>query len=172
MTVSDSFTPLFSDSLNYSPKAMILGSSPSVVSQQKQRYYAHPRNSFWWIMSEILSFDVNDDYECRVEAVARSGIFLWDVLKRCERQGSLDANILRQSEQVNDLDEVLKKFNTISMICFNGKMAYSIFKRHFPVSFIQGIECHVLPSTSPAHASMSREEKLRHWQLIGDYLGK
>jgi len=168
--ISDSFLPLVSTNLKHPPKVIILGSSPGVVSLKQQRYYAHPRNSFWWIMSQLLSFNVHSDYEHRVNAITEAGIFLWDVLKRCERQGSLDANILRQSEQVNDLEAVLTEFQTISMICFNGKAAYSIFKRHFSILNFQHIECHVLPSTSPAHASMSREDKLRHWQVIGEYL--
>lgn len=168
--ISDSFLPILSDRPEYRPRVMILGSSPGKVSLQHQQYYAHPRNSFWWIMSQILSFDDTVDYECRLEILVYSGIFLWDVLKQCERKGSLDANILRQSEQANDIELVLQKHETISAIFFNGKSAYSIFKRHFQASTFKHVESIVLPSTSPAHASMSWEEKLESWQVINRYL--
>ena len=173
MTVSnrsDSFSPVVSSHVDYLPKVMILGSSPGVISLEQQRYYAHPRNSFWWIMAQLFSFDFAGDYQYRLDKLSQSGVFLWDVLKRCERQGSLDVNILRQSEEVNDLESAVKKHATISMICFNGKAAHAIFKRHFNASDFDHIEFHVLPSTSPAHASMTREEKLQHWQVITDCL--
>ena len=66
--ISDSFLPIVSCDVECLPKVMILGSSPSVVSQQQQQYYAHPRNSFWWIMSQLLSFDVNSDYANKLDA--------------------------------------------------------------------------------------------------------
>lgn len=170
MNVTDSFDPVFSDDLEYSPRVMILGSSPGKVSLQQQKYYAHPRNSFWWIMSQLLPFSIDDDYQRNIDALIQSGIFLWDVLKRCERQGSLDANILRQSEEVNDIELILRNYNTISAIFFNGKVAHSIFNRHFNTNNFEQVKYYVLPSTSPAHASISREEKLQHWRVISDYL--
>lgn len=170
MSVSDSLPALFSENSEWPPRVMILGSSPGIISQQQQRYYAHPRNSFWWIMSQILSFDVEIDYESRVRNMTQSGIFLWDVLKRCERQGSLDASIVRQSEQVNDLETILKRYKTLVMIGFNGKAAHATFKRHFPDQVYNHLECHVLPSTSPTHASMDWHEKLLHWQIIENYM--
>ena len=91
-------------------------------------------------------------------------------MQRCEREGSLDANIVQQSEQANDLELYLRKYKTISAIFFNGKAAHTIFKRHFCVSNFMHIKCYVLPSTSPAHASMTREKKLQYWQVIADHL--
>lgn len=168
--IADSFLPILSDRSQYPPKVMILGSSPGKASLQQQQYYAHPRNSFWWIMSQVLSFESAVEYECRLELLRQSGILLWDVLRQCERKGSLDVNIKRQSEKANDIELVLKKHDTISVIFFNGKASYSIFKRHFLASSFKQVECIVLPSTSPAHASMSWKEKLESWRVIKQYL--
>jgi G:T/U-mismatch repair DNA glycosylase len=47
-------------------------------------------------------------------------------------------------------------------ICFNGRMAA---KRIREVEAL-GFEAMVLPSTSPAHAGMSFEQKLAAWQAV------
>jgi len=90
---------------------------------------------------------------------------VWDVLYDCERKGSLDNNIQRDSEVPNDLAALLSDHPSINTVAFNGKAAGQIFTRHFPdfaVDFEQ-IVCVDLPSTSPAHASLSREQKARIW---------
>lgn len=123
-------------------------------------------------MSEMFCFDPLECYEHKVKAIIRSGVYLWDVLMHCERDGSLDSKILRQSEQANDIQRVLETYQSISLICFNGQAAHAIFKRHFSPSLLKehGLECHVLPSTSPAHASMRPQEKLQHWEVIKHHL--
>jgi hypoxanthine-DNA glycosylase len=116
-------------------------------------------------MQEILSIPANADYEVRVEALKRSNIVLWDVLESCIRPGSMDAAIDMDSAKVNDIRALLQRNTGINIICFNGGIAEKIFKKrvlpslgNFSVRYIR------LPSTSPAHASMSFENKVMAWR--------
>lgn len=151
-------------------QVLILGSSPGQISLSEHRYYAHPRNAFWWIMSELFSFAEELSYQKRLEHLQHSGIVLWDVLQQCQRQGSLDSAIQRDSEVPNDIAALLAQYKSIKAVFFNGKAAHTMFKRHFLPELTANLELIVLPSTSPAHASMSREIKLTHWQRISDFL--
>ncbi|MBP7623629.1 MAG: DNA-deoxyinosine glycosylase, partial [Xanthomonadales bacterium] len=90
-------------------RVLILGSMPGIASLQALRYYAHPRNQFWPILGELLGFDASADYALRVQALHKAGIAVWDVLAECEREGSLDTSIRRDSEQANDLPGLLAK---------------------------------------------------------------
>ena len=144
---------------------LILGSMPGIASLTAGQYYAHPQNAFWKIMQEILSIPANADYEVRVEALKRSNIVLWDVLESCIRPGSMDAAIDMDSAKVNDIRALLQRNTGINIICFNGGIAEKIFKKrvlpslgNFSVRYIR------LPSTSPAHASMSFENKVMAWR--------
>jgi G:T/U-mismatch repair DNA glycosylase len=47
-------------------------------------------------------------------------------------------------------------------MCFNGQPAGKLFRRNAPAG-LPAIRQTVLPSTSPAHASMPFEAKLSRW---------
>ena len=70
------------------PKILILGSMPGVASLEQQQYYAHPRNLFWHIMGELLGFRPDIEYRQKTSHLIRHNIALWDVIERCERQGT------------------------------------------------------------------------------------
>ena len=76
---------------------LILGSLPGEESLRMRQYYAHPRNSFWKIMFEILGEKYTDDYREKCRMMLRHHIALWDVVYSGERQGSLDSNIKNMS---------------------------------------------------------------------------
>ena len=161
MTAVSSFAPIEGDFA----RVLILGSMPGVASLTAGNYYAHPQNSFWKIMQEILGMPAATDYEDRVEALKRSNIALWDVLESCIRTGSMDAAIDMDSAKVNDIKALLQRHPSINVICFNGSTAEKVFKKRvlpslgdFSVKYIR------LPSTSPAHASMSFENKVMAWR--------
>ncbi len=154
---------------------LILGSFPGVLSLKRQRYYAHPRNSFWPIMADLLAFAGNLSYEDRLLKVVERKIALWDVLYYCRRMGSLDSAIQRDSVVVNDFRTFFLKHQKLKAIFFNGARAEIEFKRRVvPADFFQetttGIELYRLPSTSPALASLTTKQKRDAWKIILDYL--
>lgn len=152
-------------------RVLILGSLPGVRSIRAAEYYAHPRNTFWPIMAAITG--AAGDYAKRCNALTTSGIAVWDVLASSVRPGSLDANIDLDSAEVNDFAVFLRGHPEIQRICFNGQKAAQIFKhRVVPTLTDPGLDLRTLPSTSPAHASMTSEAKLLHWRNgLADLVG-
>lgn len=146
---------------------LILGSMPGVASLARQQYYAHPRNAFWPIMTELLGIDAGSDYAARTAALAAAGFGLWDVLKACVRPGSLDAAIETTSIVPNDIAAFAIAHPALRRICLNGGTAARLFRRHIePRLEIPTLEIIALPSTSPAHAGMPYAEKLRCWSVL------
>ena len=83
-------------------RVLVLGSMPGIASLEKHQYYGHPRNLFWPIMGELFGAHPSLDYSERLRHLLEHHVALWDVLKLCQRPGSLDADIVAGSEQVND----------------------------------------------------------------------
>ena len=166
MDTLQGFPPL----LSTSPHTLILGSMPGQLSLQQRQYYAHPRNTFWSIVGEILDFDAELAYSQRVAEITAAGFIVWDVLKHCERQGSLDTAIVASSVVTNDFVALLAAHRDITRIFFNGAKAGKLFNRHV-VPTLRAAACVVpdmqqLPSTSPAHAALNRGQKLALWRAI------
>ncbi len=127
---------------------LILGTMPGAMSLQKQEYYAYKQNQFWKIMFTVFADGkVPEMFTERVALLTQNQIGLWDVLANCERQGSLDIHIKNQTE--NEIPALLQEFPRIKKILFNGKESHRYFMKKF--EHIDGIEFHVLPSTSPAN---------------------
>jgi hypoxanthine-DNA glycosylase len=147
-------------------RLLILGTLPSVKSLAAGEYYAHPRNSFWWIMGELIGAAPHLHYLERLERLRQSGIALWDVCKAAERAGSSDAHILMESVEPNDFRSFLGDHPRIELICFNGRPAEKLFRRKaMPLlTGLRPIPQAVLDSTSPACARIPREEKLVRWR--------
>ncbi len=148
-------------------RILILGSMPSVKSLEQQQYYAHPRNAFWLLMSSIFNMDKELTYPQRCEHLLANKIAVWDVIKTCQRQGSLDQDIVPASMIANDFNSFLQQHPTIQQICFNGTKAEQVFNRYVLPILTEHqkeiVRCK-LPSTSPAHAAMKFEQKLVLWQ--------
>jgi double-stranded uracil-DNA glycosylase len=141
---------------------------PGDVSLRKQQYYAHPRNAFWRIMSELLDFDPSSDYRARLAQLLSAGIGVWDVLRICDRPGSLDSAIVRDSMEVNDFGVLFAQYPGISRVFFNGAKAEQVFLRMVAPTLASSVVCGRLPSTSPANASVTYEAKLRAWRAVVD----
>ncbi len=149
------------------PKILILGSMPGKKSLSEQQYYAHARNAFWPIMAQIFSIDINLAYDLRLQALTNQGVALWDVLKSCQRASSLDADIVENTIVVNDFVSLLTQYPSIKLVLFNGAKAQQSFKRYAQKAVCElrpSLKLQGMPSTSPAHASMSLAEKTRLWQ--------
>lgn len=146
--------------------SLILGSAPGRASLQAQRYYAHPRNAFWPIMRTLLGLPDEADYAQACAALTAAGFALWDVLANCQRRGSLDADIRRDSIQINDFSAFFAQHPSLERVFFNGSTAQTLFLRHaLPTLGPQAAQLTLqrLPSTSPAHARMCFADKLQQW---------
>ena len=140
---------------------------PGRASLQAGRYYAHRQNAFWRIACELLGVDPRSPYKKRVQALKAARIAVWDVLKSCSRQGSMDSGIERATEVANDFPAFFRKHTQISRVFFNGTKAAASFRRKVaPALGERALRYSRLPSTSPAHASVSYERKCRAWRAI------
>jgi hypoxanthine-DNA glycosylase len=150
-------------------RLLILGSMPGAASLAAAQYYAHPRNAFWPMLEAVWNIRATLDYAARVRAVRAAGIAVWDVLARCQRRSSLDADIEPASVVVNDFAGFFKRHPSIQLIAFNGGMAQALYRRHvLPTlpSPLQRIATLRMPSTSPAHAALSLQHKAQRWQEL------
>lgn len=157
--------PSFAPLIGNNATVLILGSMPSQISLRELQYYANPNNTFWWIVSRIWKFSETISYEKRVIKLTISGVAVWDVLADCVRHGSLDSRIEKDSEIANNLNEFLLQNPSICLIAFNGRAANQIFNRHcsdVSINFPK-LRFVLLPSSSPAHAAVSKEQKLTIW---------
>ena len=159
------FPPLLAGK-NEEARILVLGSAPSVKSLEMQQYYGHPRNAFWWIMGQLFNFDHQVSYPKRQKLLSQNGVILWDVLESCERTGSLDSAIQTESELANDIPMLLKHYQSISQIACNGGAAMRLLKKHHSQLFDGAYEVMQMPSTSPAYAIITKEQKLEKWSQL------
>jgi TDG/mug DNA glycosylase family protein len=154
-------------------RVLILGSMPGVASLEKNQYYALPQNSFWRIMGDLFGAGIDLPYAERLRMLVRHGIVLWDVLETCQRPGSLDSSIKLATARPNDFQFLFLEHATIRRVFFNGRKAADIFsKKVLPTLDSEFGEkvYQTLPSTSPAHASMTYAQKLKSWSAIAQAL--
>ena len=101
-------------------------------------------------------------YAERLPRLLAHRIGLWDVLAACEREGSLDSAIRKPA--ANDFDRLRHLCPELETVGFNGQASGK-----FALPFEQaGYRTVVLPSSSPAHMTMSFEQKLAAWQHLAD----
>lgn len=146
------------------PRVLVLGSLPGRASIEAGQYYAQPWNAFWPIMGAICDAGPELRYAERLTALRRAGIALWDVLGAAERPGSLDARIVAATQEINDIAALVARQPTLGAIFFNGQKAADVFRRHIEPGLPRAITLVSLPSTSPAYASMRRDDKLAIWR--------
>ncbi|WP_281984683.1 DNA-deoxyinosine glycosylase [Azonexus hydrophilus] len=148
-------------------RILILGSMPGRASLDAGRYYAHPHNAFWPIVGELFGFSPELPYPARLLALQAAGVALWDVIAACEREGSLDADIVAGSVRANDFPAFFAAHPGVRDVFFNGAAAEQAFRRHvLPALAATGLRLQRLPSTSPAHAALNRAAKLAAWSAI------
>ncbi len=168
MALVHSFEPI----VGRDPRIVILGSMPGVVSLQAVQYYANPRNAFWAIIADLFGIDIDCSYQSRVQQISQLPLILWDTLKACHREGSLDSKILKQQIEANDIAGLLAQYSGLRAIAFNGAASEKYFnqleKPRLPTN--HQLELIKLPSTSPANAAMNFEEKLSAWRQLLTYL--
>lgn len=149
------------------PRVLILGSFPSVASLRAGEYYANPRNAFWQVMEGVFGVPADLPYPERLEGLKAAGVALWDVLAGCTREGSSDASI--RDARANDIPGFLRDHPTVRTIALNGRAAEQWLRRVHPgVWETPGVRVLALPSTSPANARLTVEEKVALWQATAD----
>jgi hypoxanthine-DNA glycosylase len=159
-------------------RVLILGTVPSRRSLEAGQYYAHPRNAFWPIVERLFARDASPDnigpgaprldYETRVALLREARVALWDVLRAAERPGSLDADI--SAPVANDFAAFFARHPAVRTVCFNGTKARALWVRHVAPALPARLEPGLvtLPSTSPANAAPSFDDKLAAWQVVRD----
>lgn len=151
-------------------KILILGSMPGERSLKERQYYAHPKNIFWEIMEDLFGAGRQTAYKERLRILNQCRVALWDVVFQCRRPGSLDTNIRMESVVPNNFVSLFSRCPKIETVFFNGHKAEQLFQklvleklrknlgeRSSRLQFLR------LPSTSPAHASLTRAQKKARW---------
>lgn len=139
-----------------SARVPVLGSLPGRLSLERGEYYANAQNAFWKIIASGVS-EFQSDYASRVAALVKHRIALWDVLVAATRSGSLDAAIGKDAIP-NNFRAFFHTHPHIRLVCFNGASAAKLYERHVTPTLAEAqrsIARQTLPSTSPAHASLT-----------------
>jgi len=146
---------------------LICGSLPGDRSLAAQRYYAHPQNQFWRLLSPVVESDLAAlDYEDRLAALLDAHIGLWDVVATATRAGSSDAAI--RDHAPNDLEQLAAKLPQLRAIAFNGGTAHKIGLRLMEDQ-VQRYDLVALPSSSPLH-TIGIAAKQGAWAALRAYL--
>jgi hypoxanthine-DNA glycosylase len=147
--------------LDVRTRILVLGSFPGAASLAAQQYYAHPRNLLWPILSALTGEPLAAlPYDERLPRLLAHGFGLWDVLGACEREGSLDSAIRKPA--ANDFARLRELCPLLGTVGFNGQTS----GKFAPQFAAEGYRTVVLPSTSPAHASLTLAQKLEQWKIL------
>jgi hypoxanthine-DNA glycosylase len=148
---------------------LVLGSFPSEMSLAKSEYYGNPQNHFWPVMEALFAIDRRAPYAQRTARLLARGIAVWDVIARCNREGSGDDRIA--DARPNPLISLLEEHPSIRHIAFNGGMALKTARELVPAVFsLPGVSCERMPSTSPRNARMPFAAKVEEWRRTLEWL--
>lgn len=151
-------------------RVLLLGSLPGEKSLAAGEYYANPGNAFWWLLGEVLGESGLRalPYAERLAVLRQHRIGLWDVIESARRQGSLDTAIREATHR--DLAAFALTLPNLRAIGFNGGKAAKDGRRQLAAQESRWALID-LPSSSGAHASLSKADKLVRWRQIEDFLG-
>lgn len=150
----------FDPIIDEASKILILGTFPSLDSMKYAFYYAHKRNQFWKILSDIFETPLTDEAS-KIALLLRRNLALWDIVYACDRKNSADTNLKNIIPQ--DIPALLNRYPNINQICFTGRKAQAIFLKHYGSLEIKTT---LLPSPSPAYAAMPYTKKRELYQNI------
>jgi len=163
VTLKRSFPPI----VDSRTRLLICGSLPGDRSLAAQRYYAHPQNQFWRLLSPVIGRDLAElNYEDQLAALLDAHIGLWDVVATATRTGSSDAAI--RDHAPNDLERLAVRLPRLHAIAFNGGTAYKIGLRLMDAP-ARRYELIALPSSSPLH-TIGIAAKQGAWTALRAYL--
>jgi len=148
-------------------RLLVLGSLPGERSLAEQRYYAHPQNQFWRLISSAAGRDLSSlDYDARLAALLDAHIGLWDVVASARRDGSTDA-ALRDVEG-HDIAALADTLPDLRALAFNGGTAHRTGVRQLGAAAAR-YTIVALPSSSPLH-TIGFDRKLTEWQALSAIL--
>jgi len=158
-----SFAPVIDAGTNI----LILGSLPGEASLAAAQYYANPRNQFWRLVSAVIGLDlVPLEYDVRLEHLRAHGIGLWDSIGSATRRGSLDTAI--RNVEANPLAMLVSSLPALCCVAFNGAKSASV--GGLQLAGMEGFTALRMPSSSPAHATLTFEAKLTRWMELRKFL--
>ncbi len=142
-------------------RLLVLGSLPGERSLAERRYYAHPQNQFWRLISPAAGRDLAAlDYDARLAALLDAHIGLWDVVASARRIGSADAAM--QDIEAHDIAALARTLPHLRAIAFNGGTALKHGLRQLGATHLDVI---ALPSSSPLH-TVGLAAKLPEWEKL------
>lgn len=148
-------------------RLLVLGSLPGERSLAAQRYYAHPQNQFWQLLSPAAGRDLASlDYGARLAAVLEAGIGLWDVVASATRPGSTDAAI--RNVQGHDVAALAATLPELRAIAFNGGTALRHGRKQLGAAAGR-YAIVALPSSSPLH-TVGLAAKMPAWAALSSHL--
>ena len=148
-------------------RLLVLGSLPGERSLAERRYYAHPQNQFWRLMSPAAGRDlVALDYDARLAALLDAHIGLWDVVASAHRTGSADSAI--REPEAHDVATLARSLPRLRAIAFNGGTALRHGLRQLGGEAAR-YEVIALPSSSPLH-TVGLSAKLPAWGALTAFL--
>ena len=148
-------------------RLLVLGSLPGERSLAERRYYAHPQNQFWRLISPAAGVDLPAlPYEQRLRALLAAHIGLWDVVASATRPGSTDA-AMRDIEG-HDIAALAATLPDLRAIAFNGGTALRHGARQLGDAAAR-YAIVALPSSSPLH-TIGFDAKLPAWQALRQHL--
>ena len=163
MPLKHSFPPIAAPDA----RLLVLGSLPGDRSLAAQRYYAHPQNQFWQLMSPVVGHDLAGlAYDDRLAVLRANRVALWDVIGSARRAGSTDAAIA--DIEGNDIAGLVATLPHLRAIAFNGgtalKQGMMLLGRDF-----NSAEIVALPSSSPLH-TVGIAAKQPAWSALAAFL--
>lgn len=163
MTRKHSFPPV----VDAETRLLVLGSLPGERSLAERRYYAHPQNQFWPLISAAIGRDIAPlPYDERLAALRAAHVGLWDVVASATRRGSTDAAI--RDVEGHDIATLAAGLPALRAMAFNGGTALRHGMRQLgPDAARYAIVA--LPSSSPLH-TIGLAAKLPAWQALARHL--
>lgn len=128
-----SFNPV----VNYQSVTLILGVAPSESYIEQGQYYCNPTDCFWEAVGQFLNVPPNfpaTAYNTKLFLLKSHGIALWDIVHECDRVGATNKDIVKVTSY-NDIPALLAACPSIQNIVFNGKDAYTYFKRYLSATY-------------------------------------
>lgn len=153
---------------------LVVGSMPSRRSLSLQEYYGHPQNRFWSFVEVLFGIARTLPHDERLAQLRSRCVALWDVARSCERATSADSEI--RAVEPNDFVALLRQHENIERVFCNGSKAFDLWRRLVVPQLLSELGRDLprvrLPSTSPANASQSVEEKLEAWRAVAGVVSK